>query len=65
MARSELIVSVEQTPDFNQMKTETVLCLSSLESTRFESVRECRLVRRMSFDTGKQFALMNGVSPWI
>jgi hypothetical protein len=32
--------------------------LSSLDSTRFELVRECMLVRRLKFDTGKQCALV-------
>jgi hypothetical protein len=36
---------------------EATVYLSSLESTRFEPVRECRLVQTLMFDTGKQAAL--------
>lgn len=35
-----------------------IVYLSSLESTRFEPVRDCRLVKQLSFGTGKQCALM-------
>ena len=40
------------------MHFEQPLYLSSLESYRFEPVRECRLVRMIQFDTGKQCALV-------
>jgi hypothetical protein len=33
--------------------TGEIYYLSSLESTRFESVRECRVERRLTFDSGK------------
>jgi hypothetical protein len=32
--------------------------LSSLDSSRFQSVRECVLVKRLVFDTGKECALV-------
>lgn len=37
---------------------ELVYYLSSLESIRFEKVRECRLVKKLTFDTGKNCALV-------
>lgn len=40
------------------MHSEQPLYLSSLESYRFEPVRECRFVRLIQFDTGKQCALV-------
>lgn len=36
--------------------TQQTLYLSSLESLRFEPVRECRLVEELTFDTGKEAA---------
>ncbi|MTD56092.1 hypothetical protein [Amycolatopsis pithecellobii] len=36
--------------------TQQTLYLSSLESQRFESVRECRIVELLTFDTGKEAA---------
>jgi hypothetical protein len=35
-----------------------VLFLSSLDSVRFEPVRECTLVKRLQFDSGKDCALV-------
>ncbi len=46
------------------MKKETTYYLSSLESVRFEPVRECELVKQMEFDTGKQCALVK-LSPAV
>lgn len=46
------------------MEKGTTYYLSSLESARFEPVRECELVKRMAFDTGKQCALVK-VSPAV
>ena len=39
--------------------------LSSLESSRFEPVRRCRLVRRLQFDTGKPCAVVSLDPPAI
>lgn len=36
---------------------EETLYLSSLDSTRFEPVRECRIERLLTFDTGKVAAV--------
>lgn len=47
------------------MNTKGILYLSSLESSRFVPVRECRLIRRMSFDTEKQCALVKIEPPVI
>jgi len=41
------------------------LYLSSLESSRFEPVRRCRLIRRLRFDTGKPCALVSLDPPVI
>lgn len=40
------------------MRHDSPLYLSSLESERFELVRECRLVRFLTFNTGKIGALV-------
>jgi hypothetical protein len=45
--------------------TQEVLFLSSLESTRFEPVRNCVLVRRLRFDSGKECALVRLDPPVI
>jgi hypothetical protein len=42
----------------------TIYYLSSLESVRFEPVRECTLIKRMTFDSGKQAALVR-LSPSV
>jgi hypothetical protein len=47
------------------MKTGDILYLSSLESMRFKPVRECKLIHPLSFDTGKQCALMKIGPPAI
>lgn len=38
--------------------------LSSLESTRFEPVRECRVVEELAFDTGKS-AIVGRIEPGV
>lgn len=40
-------------------RDEGLLYLSSLESRRFESVRECRFTRVLEFDNGKPCALVS------
>jgi hypothetical protein len=40
------------------MQADVTYFLSSMDSARFESVRECVLVRRLRFDTGKSCALV-------
>ncbi len=37
--------------------------LSSLDSIRFEPVRECHIIRRMSFPSGNECALIRLVPP--
>ena len=39
--------------------------LSSLESVRFEEVRQCTFIRRMAFDTGKECVLVKLEPPVI
>lgn len=46
------------------MNEDEVYYLSSLESVRFEPVRECRIIKRLEFDTGKQCALVK-VTPSV
>jgi hypothetical protein len=41
------------------MNSGDILYLSSLDSVRFASVRECVLIRQLALDTGKQCALMS------
>lgn len=41
------------------MQTGVSYFLSSLDSSRFEAVRECMLVKELFFDTGKHCALVN------
>lgn len=45
------------------MRQHEPVFLTSLESRRFEPVRECRLVRRLRFDTGKDCALVRITPP--
>ena len=47
------------------MQHDQPLYLSSLESLRFEPVRECQLLRRLVFDTGKECALVRLTPPVI
>lgn len=47
------------------MNHEDTYYLSSLESVRFEPVRECRLSMKLTFDTGKECALVRLSPPVV
>lgn len=69
MERSRSIALAERIRSSDGVMQSSLYYLSSLESRRFEQVRECRFVRVLRFGTGKECALVTltpGVigQPW-
>jgi len=62
---SELIESVASIRSSEEMRPEVRYFLSSLDSSRFEPVRECELLKQLWFDTGKKCALVKLNPPVI